>query len=215
MKKINEKDKNQNKDELPEFGKRKFDNVDEIRNLLQKKVDEKLCSVRPGPSNMRLLYMEGNKVIELANAIFGHDGWSTAITNLNVDFCDEDKGKYKVGVTVIVRITLKDGTYHEDVGVSGGCNSDRCKAIEIAKKAAVTGAIKRAMRYFGNYLGNSLYDKFHIKKLDMDHFDKNKNNEAITYKGIRLIGDNEFDPDIDYSISDFEFEEKDINLIPL
>lgn len=203
-------DKMQHEVELPEFGKRKFDNIDEMIKLLQKKVDEKLCSFRQGPAGMRLLYMEGFKVIELANAIFGFNGWSMAITNLNVDFCDLDKGKYKVGVTVIIRITLKDGTYREDVGVGGSASADRCKALEISKKAAVTGGMKRAFRLFGNYIGNSLYDKFFIKTLDMDHFDKSKNTDAITYKGIRLIYDDDYDPDIDYSSSDFELEENDI-----
>ena len=39
-------------------------------------------------------------------------------------------------------------------------------ALNLAQKSAVTGALKRALRLFGNLFGNSLYDVFHINKLD-------------------------------------------------
>jgi len=221
---------------LPPFGRRQFLNREEIIKMLQERVDEYKCSVRAGPGGMALKYMETFKLIEIADAVFGFDGWSTRIINLNVDFVDEDKGKYKVGVTVVIRIELKDGTYHEDVGIAGACNSDKCKALEVAKKAAVSSGVKRALRYFGNFLGNCLYDKFFTCSLDMDHCNKkikndivtyesvrqnidkksvnkeennelnNNNNEEI-YKNVRLIKVPEYDPEMSYSLSDLETEE--------
>ena len=91
--------------------------------LLQAKLNQKLgpefISQRPGPGGgPKLTYAEGWKVINLANEVFGFNGWSSSIVSLNTDFVDfvEASGKYNVGVTAIVRVTLRDGTFHEDVG---------------------------------------------------------------------------------------------------
>ena len=64
-----------------------------------------------------------------------------------------------MGFSAIVRVTLKDGTFHEDVGF-GDCqmrNLSQC--FENAMKSAVTDARKRALRVFGAGMGNSVYDK--------------------------------------------------------
>ena len=55
---------------------------------------------------------------------------------------------------------LKDGAFHEDVGygVSEGMGS-KALSIEKARKEAVTDGLKRALKSFGNILGNCLYDK--------------------------------------------------------
>ena len=90
---------------------------------LQAKLNQKLgpefISQRPGPGGgPKLTYAEGWKVINLANEVFGFNGWSSSIVSLNTDFIDfiEASGKYNVGVTAIVRVTLRDGTFHEDIG---------------------------------------------------------------------------------------------------
>ena len=90
---------------------------------LQAKLNQKLgpefISQRPGPGGgPKLTYAEGWKIINLANEVFGYNGWSSSIVSLNTDFIDfiEASGKYNVGVTAIVRVTLRDGTFHEDVG---------------------------------------------------------------------------------------------------
>jgi len=36
-------------------------------------------SARPGPNGKRIYYMEGWKVINEANRIFGYDGWSQKV----------------------------------------------------------------------------------------------------------------------------------------
>ena len=65
-----------------------------------------------------------------------------------------------------MRVTLRDGTYHEDIGYG---HIENCKgkaaAFEKAKKEAVTDAMKRALRNFGNVLGNCLYDKDYLSKV--------------------------------------------------
>ena len=110
-------------------------------------------------------YIEGWRVIELANHILGFNGWSSTIVDLSKDFIEEaSPGRYSCGYSAIVRITLKDGCHHEDVGYGEGLKQNgRGAAIEMAKKSAVTDAMKRCLRLFGNALGNSIYDKEHCK----------------------------------------------------
>ena len=54
----------------------------------------------------------------MANSIFGFDGWSSQIVDITPDFIEELKGgkTWRVGVTAVVKVMLKDGTFHEDVG---------------------------------------------------------------------------------------------------
>ena len=86
-----------------------------------------------------------------------------------------------MNVTAIVRITLQDGCYHEDVGCGSGenirgkasaldkvrlpCLETRQILMIEAKKEAVTDATKRALKTFGNVLGNCLYDKEYAKEV--------------------------------------------------
>jgi hypothetical protein len=78
---------------------------------------------------------------------------------------EEDNGRFNVGVTAVIRVTLKDGTFREDVGYGCGENPKKGQAIEKAKKEAVSDARKRALRLFGDALGNCLYDKNHLKRI--------------------------------------------------
>lgn len=100
--------------------------------------------------------------------MFGFNGWSSSIQNIQIDFVDENPqtGKISLGLSVIVRITLKDGTYHEDIGYG---QIENCKgkaaAFEKAKKEGTTDALKRTLRNFGNVLGNCIYDKSYLAKV--------------------------------------------------
>jgi DNA repair and recombination protein RAD52 len=85
-----------------------------------------------------------------------------------VDFVDEHPQTLKIslGLSVIVRVTLRDGTFHEDIGYG---HIENCKgkaaAFEKAKKEGTTDALKRALRNFGNVLGNCIYDKAYLAKV--------------------------------------------------
>nr|XP_044993367.1 DNA repair protein RAD52 homolog isoform X2 [Jaculus jaculus] len=61
----------------------------------------------------------------------------------------------------------KDGSYHEDVGygVSEGLKS-KALSLEKARKEAVTDGLKRALRSFGNALGNCILDKDYLRSLN-------------------------------------------------
>ncbi|KAI8993170.1 hypothetical protein BDB01DRAFT_716477 [Pilobolus umbonatus] len=134
-----------------------------IQNNLQKSLGPEWLSQRSGPSG-RLTYIEGRTAISIANEIFGFNGWSSCVKDCTVDYVDvTENGRYNVGVSVSVRITLKDGTYHEDVGYGSADNSKtKSMAFEKARKQAVTDATKRTLRCFGNALGNCLYDKVYL-----------------------------------------------------
>ena len=55
--------------------------------------------------------------------------------------------RFYVGVCSFVRVQLKDGAFHEDVGygVSEGMRS-KALSIEKARKESVTDGLKRALR---------------------------------------------------------------------
>lgn len=158
------------------FGRKNF-NAEErrtIQELLCKKLGQEHVATRPGQGGIKFSYVEGWKVVELASSIFGYDGWSSSIVDCSPDFIEQGKnGRFTVGATAIVRVMLKDGTYHEDVGFGIADNMPKKGlAIENAKKEAVTDARKRALRLFGNALGNCLYDKQHLKRIKLVDTDK-------------------------------------------
>ena len=107
----------------------------------------------------KLAYIEGWRLINLANEVFGFNGWSHSVTqqvigNLNYffncnhglilsthypsDCIDQVEEKYYVGVSSTVRVELKDGAYHEDVGY-GVCEGmkSKCLSLEKARKVVL------------------------------------------------------------------------------
>ncbi|WVN88994.1 uncharacterized protein L203_104210 [Cryptococcus depauperatus CBS 7841] len=142
--------------------------IHQLQARLARKLGPEYVTQRPGPGgSTKLSYIEGWKVINLANEVFGFNGWTSSIVSLSTDFIDVNKeGRVSVNVTAIIRITLKDGTYHEDVGCGQGENvRGKGAALDKAQKEAVTDATKRALRTFGNVLGNCLYDKEYTKQV--------------------------------------------------
>lgn len=139
-----------------------------LQSRLDKQLGPEYISSRPGAGNQKVHYLAAEKVINLANEIFGFNGWSSSIQNIQIDFVDEhpETRKISLGLSVIIRVTLRDGTYHEDVGYG---NIENCKgkaaAFEKAKKEGTTDALKRALRTFGNVLGNCVYDKDYVTKV--------------------------------------------------
>jgi DNA repair and recombination protein RAD52 len=122
---------------------------------------------RPGPGGKKLTYLEGWKAIDIANAIFGFDGWQSQIITLDVRVVRQDQAKrWHVCTMATIRVTLKNGSFHEDRG--GGSSSNQKTeedAIMLAEKEAITDGIKRALKNFGRRLGLSLYSDEHLKYL--------------------------------------------------
>ncbi|KAI7905118.1 uncharacterized protein BX663DRAFT_501825 [Cokeromyces recurvatus] len=138
----------------------------QISMKLRRSLGPEWLAQRGGP-NGRLTYIEGHTAINLANEIFGFNGWTSEIKETVVDFVDvNDNGKISLGVSVTIRITLRDGTFHDDIGYGASENArSKAAAFDKAKKQAVTDATKRALRNFGNALGNCLYDKIYVSNI--------------------------------------------------
>ncbi|KAL6700683.1 hypothetical protein J3F84DRAFT_127725 [Trichoderma pleuroticola] len=172
-----------------------------IASRLDKQLGPEYISSRAGPGGSRVHYLTAEKVIGLANEVFGFNGWSSSIQNIQVDFADENPTSQRVsiGLSVIVRVTLRDGTYHEDVGYGSIENAKgKAMAFEKAKKEGTTDALKRTLRNFGNILGNCIYDQDYVKQVTK----------------IKAQTNRKFDPDNLHRHSDFAKKEmtKDVTM---
>lgn len=109
-------------------------------------------------------YLEGWHVIAEANRIFGFDGWSyetvdtKCVAEAGRKIGQSQKDGWGVTYTSRVRVTI-NGIVREDFGAGHGYDADLGLAHESAIKEAVTDALKRALRTFGNVFGLALYDK--------------------------------------------------------
>ena len=115
--------------------------------------------------NINLSYIEGFDVIDTANLIFGYGNWSYLISKLDQVSQEQNHNQnYVVCYKAVVKLIVKDenhtkSIFRQDVGFGSGVAKALNDAYENAGKEAVTDALKRAMRSFGNQFGNSLYDK--------------------------------------------------------
>ncbi|ORX95421.1 recombination protein Rad52 [Basidiobolus meristosporus CBS 931.73] len=151
------------------FGQIPFtqEELNSTRRMLSMQLGPEYVSTRAAFGGTKVAYLEGWKSINLANEMFGFNGWSSTIVDYTVDYLDvTDTGRVSLGMSCIMRVTLKDGTYHEDVGYGNIENAKtKSQAFEKVKKEAATDALKRALRTFGNSLGNCLYDKNFLKQI--------------------------------------------------
>ena len=115
--------------------------------------------------NVSLSYLEGFDVIETANKIFGYGNWSYNISKLEQVSQEMNHNQNNViCYKAVINITVHDiqhskSVTREDVGFGTGIAKTLADAHEGGAKEAVTDAIKRTLRSFGNQFGNSLYDK--------------------------------------------------------
>lgn len=155
-------------DKQPRLSEFTAQEIATLQSRLDKQLGPEYISSRPGAAGQKVHYLAAEKVINLANEVFGFNGWSSGIQNIQIDFVDENSqtGKISLGLSVVVRVTLKNGTFHEDIGYG---HIENCKgkaaAFEKAKKEGTTDGLKRALRTFGNVLGNCIYDKEFVAKV--------------------------------------------------
>lgn len=103
-------------------------------------------------------YIEGWRVIDEANRIFGFDGWHREITVKMLGEPREVGGKWRVDYIASARITVGN-VIRDGHGFGQGIDKDIGQAHESALKEAETDAMKRALMTFGNPFGLALYDK--------------------------------------------------------
>lgn len=163
----------------------------EQTELLNEPLLKENVKTREGTGNTTLSYLASYHVIEEANRIFGFEGWDSEILSLKqADKTEYEKPPYKAGqepkkmVSIsymcTLRVTVKangETVTKEDVGFGNGVAGHNAygigSCIELASKEAVTDALKRCMRYFGNKFGLTLYDK-DVNLLDSDQFEMSK-----------------------------------------
>lgn len=161
-----------------------------LQSRLDKQLGPEYISSRPGAGGKKVHYLAAEKVISLANEVFGFNGWSSSIQNVQIDFVEENAttGRVRLGLSVIVRVTLRDGTYHEDIGYGQIDNCPgKAAAFEKCKKEGTTDGLKRALRTFGNVLGNCVYDKDFLQRVTKIKPEPVSQLEPLSTKGVLTI----------------------------
>lgn len=166
---------------------------------LKKKLDP--AHVKPAKSfGPKGDYVEGWFAIQEANRIFGFGEWSyTLVACACVSERPREIGKSKApgfGVTYTATVRVEvGGVVREDVGAGHGYDVDCGLAHESAIKEAVTDALKRSLRSFGNPFGLALYDKTRENVgVDAPAFDAKEvktrtMNAIIACTSIKQLGD--------------------------
>jgi DNA repair and recombination protein RAD52 len=123
-----------------------------------------------------LTYLEAYSAINQLNRVFGYGSWSFAVGSVDREEGDE-------GIVYFARCTLTvaapDGTIstHEDEGSSIAARVQkegtlqgkvRLDSRETARKGAISDALKRCARAFGEQFGNSLYDRDYLRQRDAE-----------------------------------------------
>ena len=132
-----------------------------IQQALGSNLPKELIASRPAPGGGKVAYVEAHHTFNFANDIFGFNGWSCHIEELKQEYVDkDDRGRFSASASAVVRVVLRDGTSHMDVGCgTAEGQRSRHEAIKKSKKDAVTDARKRCLRVFGAGLGNCVRDK--------------------------------------------------------
>lgn len=157
--------------------------TDEQSELLSAKLD--LANVKKLGGND---YIEGWHAIAEANRIFGYDGWSYKVLNLeSVSQHTNKNGNLVIGYICTVEVSV-GGVTRQDVGFGTGISkSDIASCHEGASKEAVTDAVKRALRSFGNQFGLALYDKTKANVEDSAAIEREKVSKAKSRESFDRI----------------------------
>ena len=131
--------------------------------------------------NINLSYIEGFDVIDTANKVFGFGNWSYSISKL--DQVSQELNQNQNNVVcykAVVQIQIHNNDHsqsvnRQDVGFGTGVAKSLADAHEGSAKEAVTDAIKRCFRSFGNQFGNSLYDKTKNHQNQDSSYQQNQN----------------------------------------
>jgi DNA repair and recombination protein RAD52 len=130
---------------------------------LKRPLDPGAVSQREGSGGRKLSYIEGHYAIDQANSIFGYGNWGHEITGRECKELEDGTHLYTATVRVWTR-GASGANHHEDIGVGLARPSSKTGKLtpedhEKGIKEAVTDALKRALRVYGDQFGNSLYDK--------------------------------------------------------
>ncbi|MCL5108040.1 MAG: RAD52 family DNA repair protein [Chloroflexi bacterium] len=136
----------------------------QVLDLLAQPLDPKIVAQRKGGKGQTVSYLEGYQAINQANRIFGYGRWGAEVVG-PVAYREVTRTDKRTGETVthgmywaVVRVQARGCEPRSDVGCAFAAD-DSPDAHDTAVKAAVTDAIKRALRQMGDQFGNALYDR--------------------------------------------------------
>ena len=123
-----------------------------VNEALRQPLNSALVSERKGRGGRRFSYIEGHTAIDQANQVFGYGGWGYELVG------EVTLREFKSGAaySATVRVTVPGAPSRTDVGFQP-VSDDSAEGHETAYKGAVTDALKRALRSFGDRFGNGLY----------------------------------------------------------
>jgi len=126
-------------------------------------LDPKRVKHRAGGGGMQLSYLTGHDAINTANRIFGYGNWGYDLLGVELNTVNNENGeviggyyaaRVKLIVTGCIPVT-EEGVCPVQEGRNPRARID---AHDMARKGAITDALKRALRCYGDQFGNSLYD---------------------------------------------------------
>ncbi len=123
-----------------------------VNEALRQPLDPKLASERKGRGGRKFSYIEGHTAIDQANQVFGYGGWGYDLVGPVALHQLKSGSAY----SATVHVTVPGAPSRTDVGFQP-VNDESVEGHETAYKGAVTDALKRALRSFGDRFGNGLY----------------------------------------------------------
>jgi hypothetical protein len=123
--------------------------------LLNEMLKEKDIKHRKGPGGKTLSYVSGDYAIATANRIFGHGKWGYTVLDRGRETTPDGKTLY----TADVQLSVLGCPFPFPGEGEGVPLNDTVEQHAKARKEAVTDALKRALRHFGDQFGLSLYNE--------------------------------------------------------
>jgi len=154
-------------------------------NKLKEPLDESAIKTRKTDYG-EVDYIKSNFAIQQANDIFNYN-WTGEIVDLRKISEEEftKKGKTYYAINFICRYKIiVNGETNEDVGFGSSTQGNKSSATETAVLSAVSDAIKRSLRHYGNQFGLSLYAE-HQEVNDKSSSKSSNETIEVTEKAIR------------------------------
>lgn len=114
------------------------------------KLERRHYMLRHNSTRLRIPNYSSRLIIQLANEVFGYDGWSSQILSSEIiaSGYDESRSKFGLRYRVTIKIILKDGTSSTGVGVGKAMSLSKHFCYNKSKKEAIWSGIKSAIMKF-------------------------------------------------------------------
>jgi DNA recombination protein Rad52 len=80
-----------------------------LQSRLNKQLGPEYISTRPGNGGGKVAYLEGNKAIALANEVFGFNGWSSSLGQVQIDYVRQHVGNQVFNTNVCRWTSFRTG----------------------------------------------------------------------------------------------------------